>query len=265
MIRHIPKNSTFTKGGKMKKISIWLVVVFIALMMVDVCASAKDPTEQLIQVPNEKLTQDPIEQIADISNDVIALERTRDTLDAEQATLNAEKQQLIEMEKTYKEAVRIFNEKARRLDSDISALDAEIAQKISITKEHDSNKPSPYDHAAVDSYNAEANRLNAWRDKLIIKNKDIQRRIDDEKFVANSLENSRKKINEFVINWTAKSKSLNNKWDEFQAKVEKTKNQMLDACDKLIKDPKTKDEALKLGCGNVQFDNANSNLPPLNK
>lgn len=231
----------------MKKISIWLVRVIIVLIMTNVHASAQTPTEQ----------------ITEIGYDVVALEKVRDALKVEQSTLDAEKQQLIEMEKTYKETVRIFNEKARQLDSDISALDAEIAQKISMTKQHNENKPNPYNHDAVNSYNAEANRLDAWRDRLAIKNKDIQRRIDDEKFVANGLKNSREKYNEFVVIWAAKLKSLNNKWDEHWAKVEKIKHQMIDVCDKLIKDPGTKDESLKLGCGNVQFDNANPNLPPL--
>ncbi|KKQ58138.1 MAG: hypothetical protein US79_C0013G0006 [Parcubacteria group bacterium GW2011_GWC1_38_17] len=231
----------------MKKIGSWLVMAVITLIITAVYASAQTPTEQ----------------IAEINYEATALAKVQDALMAEQADIDAEKQQLIEQKNTYDEAMRIFKEKDSQLVSDISAFQAEISQRDSATEHHNIDKPDPYDTAAVNSYNAEAERLNAWRDRIGSKKDDLERRIDDEEFVANGLENSRKKYNEYVIAWAAKSKSLNDRWDEQWAKVEKIKHRMLDACKELIENPNTKDEALKLGCGNVQFDNADPNLPPL--
>lgn len=231
----------------MKKAGIWLLIAVIILMMTAIHVSAQTPSEQ----------------IAEIRRDAGALEKTEDALRAEEITLDAEAKELITMYDTYKKAVRIFNEKASRLTSALSAFKAEINQRNNELDQHERNKPDPYNHDAVRSYNAEADRLDNWRNKLKTAWKNLQERIDDETLVRNGLENSKKKYDKFIMNWAAKHKSLNEKWSELLAKIEKTKSQLTEICKDLMANPNTKNEALKLGCGNVQFDNANPNLPPL--
>lgn len=216
-------------------------------MMTAVCSSAQTPSEQ----------------IEEIRIDAGALEKTEDALRVEEITLDAEAKKLITMYDTYKKAVRIFNEKASQLTSDISAFKAEINQRNNELDQHERNKPDPYNHDAVRSYNAEADRLDSWRDRLKTAWENLQGRIDDEKFVRNGLESGKKKYTESLINWTAKHKSLNEKWNELLVRIEQTKSQLKKTCRDLMADPNTTNEALKLGCCNVQFDNANPNLPPL--
>jgi hypothetical protein len=77
------------------------------------------------------------------------------------------------------------------------------------------------------------------------------------------LKQARENLNKAVLEWTAKQKRLNNDFEVLRAKNENLRQRFVGTCQQMLRDPNTRDEALKLGCGNVQFDGANPNLPPL--
>lgn len=231
----------------MKKTYLLLVMAVVTLMVTPVYAE----------------TQTSINQIKEINRKALAFSTEGEALKAEVAALKAEKEELVKMGDTYKEAVRVFNEKADRLSADVSSWESELAQRSSESQTHNSWKPDPYNHAAVDSYNAEAERLNNWLSKLTSQESSLKARIEDEAFVRKGLESGKMKYDAWVIEWAANQKSINDKLDKFEAKIKSMESQLVKPCAELFANKKTKNEALKLGCGNVQFDNADPNLPPL--
>lgn len=236
-----------TRRIRMKKTCLLLVMAVATLMVAPVHASP----------------QTSINQIKEINRKALVLSTEGDALKAEVAALKAEKEDLVKMGDTYKEAVRVFNEKSDRLGADISSWEYELAQRSSESQKHNSWRPDPYDHAAVDAYNAEAERLNNWLSRLTDQESSLKARAEDEVFVRKGLESAGRKYDASVMEWAAKQKSINDKLDKFQAKIESMESQLVKPCTELLANRKTKDEALKLGCGNVQFDNADPNLPPL--
>jgi chromosome segregation ATPase len=204
--------------------------------------------------------------------------------------LDAENQDLIKITDAWKEAVRVNKEQWGIWTQNVNTWDAELQRQKAECATHNSNnqamdqamarhnanKPDPRNRGAVDAYNAEARtlnaqadsinansqRLNAWGDRLKARKQELLRKQDDLKWSNEQLEKARTKNNEMVLAWTQKKKDLNAKFEDINRRSKELQARLQNECTTLLKDPKTTDEALKLGCGRL-FDGSNSNLPTL--
>jgi len=118
----------------------------------------------------------------------------------------------------------------------------------------------------VNSCNAETGQLNAWYTRLADRKKTIDMK-------AEAVLQESRNLSQATTAWAQKVKTNNGDLNQLQARrqaiqarLAELKN-MVDTCRELLQKehPRTKDEELKLKCGNVQFDNADPNLPPLLK
>lgn len=128
----------------------------------------------------------------------------------------------------------------------------------------------PDERATYDAYNSEVYRLNNWRNKLLAdynslasKRKNLTDRYNQLVKTYNLLKQARESLNKAVLDWAAKKKASNARLQELQARYTAWLNNYQNRCQSLLVNPATKPEALKHGCGNIQFDGANKNLPSL--
>ncbi len=118
----------------------------------------------------------------------------------------------------------------------------------------------------VNACNAEIAKLNAWDARLAS-------RAEAVKLTAEITVKERDALNNKVLTWAQSVKANNAELDDLGAQIQniqvrlKEVQKMVTVCNNLQRKihPRVKDEELKLKCGNVQFDNADPNLPPLNK
>ena len=181
----------------------------------------------------------------------------------EQKALDAEKRRYNDTDELIKGAEYRFREEVNQWQAELNSYKAERDKRSAETQQHNSWKPDSSNNAAVNSYNAEAARLNAWRDRLEAQYNRIEDRRKTLIEKSNGLKQARENLNKAVLEWTAKQKRLNNDFEVLRAKNENLRQRFVGTCQQMLRDPNTRDEALKLGCGNVQFDGANPNLPPL--
>ncbi len=231
---------------RMKKTGMFLAVVVVLMMLV-------------VNV----LAQTAGQRVSAIERDISALETEKIGMRSEQVALNATKQRLDSIIKFHNENVRIFDQNVEQLEADFATYKSENDQLNAEIRQHNSWKPNPRDKGEVDSYNAEASQQNSRRANFSATYAKLQRRLDDQEFVNKSLTNSEKKIDDMETAWATKQENLNNRKIEFKAKLAALKRQYVDTCRELLENPKTKMEALRLKCGNVQFDGADPNLPTL--
>ena len=181
----------------------------------------------------------------------------------EQKALDAEKKRYNDTDELIKGAENRFKEEVNQWQAELNSYKAERDRRSAETAQHNASKPDPRNQAAVNVYNAEAARLNAWRDRLNEQYNRIEERRKTLVEKGNGLKQARENLNKAVMEWAAKQKRLNNDLEVLRAKNESLRQRFVGTCQQMLRDPSTKDEALKLGCGNVQFDGANPNLPPL--
>lgn len=181
----------------------------------------------------------------------------------EQKALDSEKRRYNDTDELIKGAENRFREEVNQWQAELNSYKAERDRRSAETQQHNGWKPDSRNNAAVNSYNAEAARLNAWRDRLEAQYNKIKDRRKTLIEKSNGLKQARENLNKAVLEWTAKQKRLNNDFEVLRAKNENLRQRFVGTCQQMLRDPNTKDEALKLGCGNVQFDGANPNLPPL--
>jgi hypothetical protein len=115
---------------------------------------------------------------------------------------------------------------------------------------------SSTDKNLVDWCNEEAESLNRTSKYLAERKETLE-------FKKKTIKERREGLNKAVVENAQKQKSLNWEFVELQGKLRDLYTSMDSACKRLLADPKCKDEALKHKCGNIQFDNANPNLPAL--
>jgi hypothetical protein len=207
--------------------------------------------------------QTPNQIFVDMKEELDRIEQDKQVKAEEQKALDAEKKRLTDTDELLKASEKRLKEEINQWQPEANRYKAERDRRKAETDRHNSWKPDPRNRAAVDSYNAEAARLNAWRDRLEGQRVKIQERLKTLIAKRDGLKQARENLNKAVLNWTAKQKRLNNDLEVLRAKTENLRQRFLGTCQQLLRDPNTKDEALKLGCGNVQFDAANPNLPVL--
>jgi len=152
----------------------------------------------------------------------------------------------------------------KQLDADIASHQSDLNGVVEEIAQHNTSKPNPRDEAAVNSYNNEADRLNSRKQQILSREPELTNRYNNAKQLENSYQDTYKKMSEYTLQLGLKKKALNARIGEWIVQMQNLKKTYLNTCKGLLNNPATRDEAVKLKCGNVQFDNADPFLPPLN-
>jgi chromosome segregation ATPase len=150
------------------------------------------------------------------------------------------------------------------LESNVNAMQAEKAQRDVQVAEHNRTANVPRNPSDLASYNANSQRLNEWKAKLDARHYELRKKLNDLDWSRDQLEKQRIKLKADQDALVNKDNQLKTKWQKVLDREAALKKKHVDVCKELLKDPARRtDEDVKLGCGNVQFDGENPNLPPL--
>lgn len=111
----------------------------------------------------------------------------------------------------------------------------------------------------VNMCNQRVTKINPWRQNLESRRNVLEGRWN----IVNDLINRRMAITHDTMANFEEKKRINGEFEDLQITLREVYVKMEGLCRQLLRDPKAKMEELKHKCGNVQFDNANPNLPSL--
>jgi chromosome segregation ATPase len=150
------------------------------------------------------------------------------------------------------------------LDSNFHAMQSEKAQRDAQVTEHNRTANTPRNPSDLASYNADSQRLNEWKAKLDARHYELRNKLNNLDWSRDQLEKQRIKLKADRDALVNKDNQLKANWQKVLDREAALKKKYVDVCKELLKDPARRtDEDVKLGCGNVQFDGANPNLPAL--
>jgi hypothetical protein len=176
---------------------------------------------------------------ADIQSQIAALAAVGEQISAAEATktaLQAQTSQLIETDGQLKG-------KERQLTADYAQLQSETQSHRAVLDQHNISKPDPTNKSAVDSYNAEAARLNGISASLNSRKESLQAQYA-------SLTEQRKELSQAALEWTQKMKRVTAELEDLKAREKTLKGQLRRTC---LAKPSQDGENIK-ACENVNFD-----------
>ncbi len=147
------------------------------------------------------------------------------------------------------------------IEDDGEVLDAENAFYVRQVEQHNSNPPDTTDEGAVYAYNAMKQELDGWRQRLNTMIEAHNEVIKGHNKLAETLFVTEQTMREYSEQLSLRIQANREHISRLMEELANLDQQALAVCRELLEDKTTTDEALKLGCGNVQFDGANPNLP----
>lgn len=197
-----------------------------------------------------------------IAKEAEKIKEKRSELDKQAEVLKKEEADLTEITDGWKRAMDVNRQEVMAYEANVRNHNQDVERHKSQVSQHNANPPDARNHAAVNAYNQNKQRLDNWGDRIDTNKAKLDQRKSDLKWAYDRLEGNRVKNNQMIDDWTQKRNNLQAAYNRLAAEIESLKKQAIDRCQILLRNPQTQKDALAWGCG-VFFDGSDPSLPTL--
>ena len=244
---------------------LFIVIAILLFAINGVCGELNDEFNYLAN-ENDELTK--LEK--EIQSQKIELEKVEQDILKEMKELRQENEELNSDKESWAREAKMFRDEIGTFNA------TQVAEFNRWVANHNANRPDPKDKMAVEAWLREGREMEARRqelqrisDKFDMRKEQLSKsktRIETfGKQVSNHSKNvelRKKDFNETKKMIGERERQLVQRRRNYNSRLEEYKRSFA-RCKELLNNPNTRDEALRWGCGNVNFDGGDPNLPIL--